>query len=113
MEGQVMDEKIIQELVRGICSVMQEQLVEIVMYGSIARGTGTEESDVDVALIIRGQMNVETEDELSDFIVDMNLKYDKVFSVIDIDVDKFSIWESAMPFYKNVSREGIVLWKAA
>jgi hypothetical protein len=43
----------------------------------------------------------------------MNLKYDKVFSVIDIDIDKFSTWETAMPFYRNVKKEGIVLWKAA
>jgi hypothetical protein len=36
-----------------------------------------------------------------------------VFSVIDIDIDKFSTWETAMPFYQNVKKEGIVLWKAA
>jgi predicted nucleotidyltransferase len=108
-----MERNVIRELVDGILDVMREQVVSIILYGSVARGTNTEESDVDVALIIRGELNPVTEDKLSDFIVEMNLKYDKVFSVIDIDIDKFLEWETVVPFYQNVKKEGIVLWKAA
>ena len=43
----------------------------------------------------------------------MNLKYDRVFSVIDIDNGVFNAWKSVTPFYQNVDREGIELWKAA
>jgi hypothetical protein len=43
----------------------------------------------------------------------MNLKYDKVFSVIDIDYENFCRWEGITPFYQNVTQEGVVLWKAA
>ena len=53
------------------------------------------------------------EDQLSGFIVDLNLKYDKVFSVIDIDQQTYLKWRNVSPFYQNVDREGIVLWKAA
>jgi predicted nucleotidyltransferase len=109
----LMEQNVMQELVAGILAVMQEQVVSIILYGSVARGTNTENSDVDIALLIRGELNPVTEDRLSDFIVDMNLKYDKVFSVIDIDIDRFYTWETAMPFYQNVKKEGIVLWKAA
>jgi predicted nucleotidyltransferase len=109
----LMEQNVMQELVAGILAVMQEQVVSIILYGSVARGTNTENSDVDLALLIKGELNPVTEDRLSDFIVDMNLKYDKVFSVIDIDIDKFYTWEKAMPFYQNVKKEGIVLWKAA
>ena len=48
-----------------------------------------------------------------DFIVDMNLKYDRVFSVIDINCNNFQKWGDALPFYKNVRKEGVTLWKAA
>lgn len=108
-----MEQDILQELVDGILGVMQEKLVRIVLYGSVAKGTSTKESDVDVALIMHGVLDKKTEDALSDFIVEMNLKYDRVFSVIDIDFEKFQKWEQVMPFYRNVGREGIVLWKAA
>lgn len=108
-----MNQKVYMELVKGILELMEERVVRIVLYGSVARGTSTEESDVDIALLIRGNLDKDTEDKLSDIVVDMNLKYDKVFSVIDIDYDKFQKWEKVMPFYQNVNREGIVLWKAA
>ena len=102
-----------QELVNGILEVIKDKAVKIILYGSVARGTGGPESDVDIALIMNGSLTSETEEKLSDFIVDMDLKYDKVFSVIDIDINHFSKWESVTPFYQNVNREGIVLWKAA
>lgn len=89
------------------------QVIRIVLYGSYARGTNTSESDVDVALLLNGNLNEKTEDKLSDLVVDLNLKYDKVFSVIDIDYAVFKKWEKVTPFYKNVNKEGIVLWKAA
>lgn len=108
-----MDKKILTELVDGILAIMQNKVMSIILYGSMARGTNTEESDVDIAILMRGGLDKEMEERMSDFIVDLNLEYDKVFSVIDIDFDMFCKWEKVTPFYKNVSKEGVVLWKAA
>lgn len=108
-----MDKDILNELVNGILGIMKPSVIQIILYGSVAQGTNTEESDVDVALLVRGTLDKDTEELLSDFIVDMNLKHDKVFSVIDIDYDNFCKWEGVIPFYRNVTKEGIVLWKAA
>ena len=101
------------ELVGGILALMHGRVVSIILYGSVARGTDTSESDIDIALIIRGTMDDETEMELSRFTTDMNLKYDKVFSIIDIEEDFFLKWKRAMPFCRNVEEEGVVLWRAA
>ena len=108
-----MDIKILDELVDGILAIMKPSVVSIILYGSVARGTNTEESDVDVAILVKNEMDAEMEDKLYDFVVDMNLKYDKVFSVIDINYDTFRKWEGVTTFYQNVTKEGIVLWKAA
>lgn len=108
-----MEQNVLKELVSGIVAIMEDRLEQIVLYGSVARGTGTEDSDVDVALIMHGALDSDTEDQLSDFIVDMNLKYDRVFSVIDIDFEHFKKWVKNLPFYRNVEMEGVVLWRAA
>ena len=108
-----MDKQMVDELVAGLLKIVDEQLVSVILYGSVARGTASSESDVDVALLIKGSLSSVTENELSDFIVDMNLKYDKVSSVIDIDIDNYEKWKAVAPFYKNVKQDGIVLWKAA
>ena len=97
-----MDKQMVQELVDGFLEIINEKLVSVILYGSVARGTASGESDIDVALLIKGSLDVDVEDKLSDFIVDMNLKYDKVFSVIDIDIDNYEKWKAVEPFYKNV-----------
>ena len=106
------DWAMLNEFVSGMIDVLGDAVEEIVLYGSVAKGTNTEESDIDIALLIKLPLNKELEEQLSDFVVDMNLKYDTVFSVIDIDYQNFKKWESTLPFYRNVKQEGIVLWKS-
>ena len=108
-----MDHLIVEDLVSGILQILAEQAIRIVLYGSVARGTDTPESDVDIAIFVRSKLDDKKDELLSDLIVDLNLKYNKVFSVIDIDEDRYLKWRSVTPFYQNVDREGIVLWAAA
>jgi len=108
-----MNEKMYDELVQGLLSVLSDKTVQIVLYGSTARGTAQPESDIDIALFVNQRLTPEQEDRLSDVIVDLNLKYSKVFSVVDIDQQTYLKWRHIAPFYQNVDREGIVLWKAA
>ena len=104
---------IFDEIVNGILDILNEDVSTIILYGSVARGTETSDSDIDIALIIRHGLSRERRDELDGFLGDMDLKYDKVFSVVDIEEQKFETWKKVLPFYQNVSKEGIVLWKAA
>ena len=108
-----MDQTMIDELVNGLKELYKNRLVSIILYGSVARGTNTEESDIDVAVILTEETDSATKDKLLEMIVDMDLKYDKVFSIIDINYSKFLTWENTLPFYRNVKEEGVVLWKAA
>ena len=100
------------ELVEGIRQVMPDQIISIVLYGSVARGTATNESDIDIAIIVKDKLDSATEDALSDVIVDLNLKYDKVFSMVDIQDEELKRWGNVLPFFKNVAKDGVVLWKA-
>ena len=107
------NQAILDELVEGILTIMHDELVAIILYGSVARGSATAESDVDIALIMKNPLTKECEERLNDLIVDLDLKYDKVFSVIDIESGMLQKWMNAVPFYQNLEREGITLWKAA
>ena len=87
-------------------------MVSIILYGYVARGDNTDESDVDIAIILNNDLTIESKEELSDVIVEMDLKYNRVYSVVDINKDDYDEWKRYIPFYSNVDREGIVLWKA-
>ena len=99
------------ELVNGILKYVKN-IDRIILYGSAARGTTEPDSDIDIALIVTVPIPPHDSDRLMDFIVDMNLKYGKVFSVIDIDNSDYRNLNDSVPFYRNVESEGIVLWAA-
>lgn len=48
-----------------------------------------------------------------DLTVDLELEYNKVLSVLLIDYDNYKEWGTVLPFYKNVQKDGIMLWSAA
>ena len=87
-----MDTNTWKELEGGILAVFNNQALRIVLYGSYARETYTSESDVDIAVLLNGNLNESTEDRLADLVVDLNLKYDKTFSVLILIWD-FLKWE--------------------
>ena len=103
---------LLKKLIPGLIHIFQDSITSIILYGSVARGTQTEESDLDIAVLI-GAYTKEMHEQMTDLVVDLELEYNKVLSVLLIDHDKFKEWDIVMPFYKNVKKEGIVLWPAA
>ena len=99
---------LLEKLIPGLVRIFQGSITSIILYGSVARGTQTEESDIDISVLV-GSYTKEMHEQMTDLVVDLELEYDKVLSVLLIDYDR----ENVMPFYKNVKKEGIVLWPAA
>ena len=48
-----------------------------------------------------------------DLMDDLELACGKVLSVLCIDYEKFTEWKDILPFYKNIRKDGVVLWQAA
>lgn len=106
--------KMLLELEEKLQRVYGNKLKAVILYGSVARGTATEESDIDIMVLIDGtaQELRAFEDQLSDVSTDISIKYFKVFSIIDISYQEYMRWMNMLPFYRNVSQEGVVLYAA-
>lgn len=105
-------DELFQKLIPGLVGIFNNASMRVILYGSVARGTQTEESDVDIAVIIPSYTR-QMHDKMLDLVVDLELEYNKVISVIMIDSAEFAKWENVMPFYRNVKKDGVVLWPAA
>lgn len=102
-----------EELIHGLTDIFQDNISMIILYGSAARNKATNESDIDIAIIIKNEMDNQTKKRFISWAADMDIRYEKVFSIVDIQEDKMKKWESVLPFYQNIRKEGIVLWRAA
>lgn len=113
----IADEKlreILQEMGELLKSVYGNRLKTVILYGSVARGTQTEDSDIDIMILVDGtdEQLREYNERLSDISTELALKYVKVFSIIDVKYQEYQEWKTVSPFYKNVDREGVVVYAA-
>ena len=102
-----------EELVRGLLSIFQNNISMIILYGSMARNEATDESDIDIAIIMKNQMDDDTKRQFVSWTADMDIRYERVFSIVDIQESNMMKWEKVLPFYRNIREEGVVLWRAA
>ena len=96
-----------------IALIYGERIDKIVLYGSYARGEQTEESDVDIAVVLRDGGTEKMHDMMLDVVVDYELELAVTLSVVPIEYENYIKWNHVLLFYKNIDKEGIIIWKAA
>lgn len=98
--------KILEEFKRELERLYGSRLKEVILYGSWARGEATEDSDIDLLIILEGKVVPGKEiDRMIDIITDINLKYSVLISVYPISEEDF--YKIKSPLLMNVRREGI------
>lgn len=97
---------ILAELRQSLTALYGARLVDVVLFGSQARGDAVTGSDIDVLIVLKGQVSqFEEVERTGDFTSALCLKYDVLISRIFIAEDDYL--HSQMPFLLNVRREGI------
>lgn len=102
----------INSMIEDLRNIYGEHLKAVVLYGSYARGTQTEESDVDIAIMLDKRPDREKQERMIECVAKHEMECGKVLSVVDIEQSQYDDWKRTLPFYKNIDREGIELWKA-
>ncbi len=98
--------KILKEFKKEIGKLYGTRLKNIILYGSWARGDATEDSDIDILLVIKGKITPGKEiDRMIDIITDINLKYNTLISVYPISEKDYLNVNS--PLLMNIRREGV------
>ena len=84
--------------------------VELILFGSKARGDFEEFSDIDILILVDEDIDQRLKDSIIGIAYDIELKYDIVFGFI---IENKKSWRSSrykvMPLYQNVEREGVVV----
>jgi len=110
-QGTDLDERlrgILGELRHRFERLYGERLVEMVLYGSRARGDGDPCSDTDVLVVLRGPVRPGDEIERTgEIVADISLRFGEVITCVFMDQERFAHRNG--PFLRNVRKEGVAL----
>ena len=96
---------------RELHGVYGSSMCKVILYGSYARGEQEQDSDVDIALLLQDKGSEEMHDRMLDIVVDYELVLAVTLSVVPIEMKQYQEWRTSLPFYKNLDKDGIILWK--
>ncbi|NJE01177.1 nucleotidyltransferase domain-containing protein [Thermococcus sp. JdF3] len=101
--------KIAEAFARDAKKLLGKDLVEIILFGSVARGEAGEESDIDLLVIVEGD-SWKNQRKLADLVVDYLVKYGVYVSPKVVSVEEFEFMKSInSAFYINLRTEGVTL----
>lgn len=90
-------------------SVYGEKLVRVILYGSYARGDFSDDSDLDIVALVRGD-RMKLQEQLKnvwDQTCDLELEYEMVLSPAVIPYEEFEKYREDLPYYRNIANEGV------
>lgn len=96
------------ELKRGVADLYGERFQRLYLYGSYARGAAHEESDVDVLVVLNGEVKLGGEiTRMSPVVSDICLRYNLLISTLPVSAEWLR--SQRMPFFVSVRQEAIPL----
>lgn len=107
-----MAHKILEQLLEALKSELEtlygDKLASVILFGSQARGDAADDSDVDILIVLHGEVNIFAEmSRTSHLIANLSLQYDSVISRIFMPYHRFHDEQSSL--VRQVRREGILL----
>lgn len=104
--------KVLKEVEQQMISLFGDKLDSVILYGSYAREENSEESDIDVMILVNENETVlnKYEDKITDVIVDLSLEFGVVVSLYLESTKSYKEKVNVLPFLKNVERDGIKLY---
>lgn len=101
-------EQSLRAFVRRIQALYGDRLKQVILYGSCARNEATPDSDIDLAIVLAGEVVPSKEiDRMIDAITDVNLEYGVLLSVYPVSENDYQKRNS--PLLMNIRREGIAV----
>lgn len=102
-------ELLLKEAQSELSKVFGSKLLNVVLYGSYARGDYDSESDIDVMVLVdmdRDELN-KYRRCVSELANGIDLRYDVLLSIKLQDKPNFDKYKNSIPLYKNIVKEGL------
>lgn len=104
--------QVLSELEVGLVKLLGDNLVKIILFGSYVREQQDSESDLDIMILVRTESEITKacSEEINETVFQLSLKYNLILSTMVKEEQKFSKYIIYVPFYTNISREGVAIY---
>ncbi|MEM8523696.1 MAG: nucleotidyltransferase domain-containing protein [Bacteroidota bacterium] len=92
-------------------ALYKDDLQRIILFGSHARGEATEESDIDL-LILLSKQEVNAYDEIpkiTEEVFGLNIQYNQVLFYLPMSIKRWQTEESFL--LDNIRKDGVAIWE--
>jgi len=101
-------EPLLPKVKRAIENLYGDRLVDIILYGSFARGKATVDSDIDIAVVLKGSVQrIKEITRIGDAIYPIGLEHEELISVYPLSEEELQnkVW----PLYYYIRKEGVII----
>ncbi|NEP62121.1 MAG: nucleotidyltransferase domain-containing protein [Symploca sp. SIO2G7] len=99
---------ILNQTCQGLKTLYKEQLDQIILFGSQARGDAKTDSDIDVLIVLKHSFVYSQEsDRISHLIANLCLEHNVLISCAFATHDQVQFQNTA--FFRNIRQEGVIL----
>lgn len=104
--------KLFFEMSRSLTTLFGDKLKKIILYGSYAKNRQTDESDIDFMVLVDDSEDRlrKSKFQIANIMSELSLNHNILVSITEETVHRYSELSQYLPFYKNISRKGIVIY---
>ena len=103
------EKKAVEELIEKLKLIYGDNLVKVILYGSKARGDSTEDSDIDIMVILKDGLDIQKEKRNIRYISwEIDYNHNILTSVIVKNEKDYLKCDT--PLLLNINKEGKFLW---
>lgn len=97
---------IVKEFKQELAKILNNKLLNVILFGSYARGDFSEESDIDVLIVVKEKPSIEEENEISKLCLRFLLRYNVLISAITYSKELFDLNNF---FIREVKKVGVTI----
>ena len=104
-----MDHKltILQDLKNHLSQYFRDEILQVILFGSQARDSGSPGSDYDVLVILKSKHDWKIKERMMDLCYDIDLKYDIFIDVHLLAQEELNELRGKQPIFLNAIQNGI------
>jgi len=103
--------KAVAQLKDKLVKELGDRIESIVLYGSVAKNTAHEDSDIDILIVTRDEESKRLYDKISKIRTKIDLDHNTLTTLVHMSNEELERYvKLGSPFIKSVAQEGVILY---